>query len=152
MLLQGYPALSLYPTLCCRSADARRARAQHVEEMDGGRFEKLCRDCGLVDRKAVTSTEVDLAFARAKAKGARRLSFERFLDALALLAERKGASLAELAAAVLAARGPCVTGTRRLRKVPRRQGARAHPSQSAPRQECQQASCLCGHASRHRAG
>jgi hypothetical protein len=90
----------------------RAARAQHVEEMDGGRFEKLCRDCGLVDRKAVTSTEVDLAFARAKAKGARRLSFERFLDALALLAERKGASLAELAAAVLAARGPCVTGTR----------------------------------------
>ncbi|KAK9838481.1 hypothetical protein WJX81_002091 [Elliptochloris bilobata] len=85
---------------------------QHVEEMDGGRFEKLCRDCGLVDRKAVTSTEVDLAFARAKAKGARRLTFERFLDALALLAERKGTSLADLAAAVLAARGPCVSGTR----------------------------------------
>ncbi len=137
MLLQGYPALSLYPTLCCRSADARRARAQHVEEMDGGRFEKLCRDCGLVDRKAVTSTEVDLAFARAKAKGARRLSFERFLDALALLAERKGASLAELAAAVLAARGPCVTGTRAdyvkfhddkaRARIPRR----AHPGRSA---------------------
>lgn len=46
------------------------------------------------------------------AQGARRLTFERFLDALALLAERKGASLADLAGAVLAARGPCVSGTR----------------------------------------
>ena len=45
-------------------------------------------------------------------QGARRLTFERFLDALALLAERKGASLADLAGAVLAARGPCVSGTR----------------------------------------
>lgn len=43
-------------------------RAQHVEEMDGGRFDKLCRDCGLMDGKAITSTAVDLAFARAKVK------------------------------------------------------------------------------------
>ena len=43
-------------------------RAQHVEEMDGGRFDKLCRDCGLIDGKAITSTAVDLAFARAKVK------------------------------------------------------------------------------------
>ena len=43
-------------------------RAQHVEEMDGGRFDKLCRDCELVDGKAITSTAVDLAFARAKVK------------------------------------------------------------------------------------
>ena len=43
-------------------------RTQHVEEMDGGRFDKLCRDCGLIDGKAITSTAVDLAFARAKVK------------------------------------------------------------------------------------
>lgn len=43
-------------------------RVQHVEEMDGGRFDKLCRDCVLMDGKAITSTAVDLAFARAKVK------------------------------------------------------------------------------------
>lgn len=39
--------------------------AQHVEEMDGGKFAKLCRDTKLLSR-AFTPTDVDLFFAKAR--------------------------------------------------------------------------------------
>lgn len=47
-----------------------------------------------------------------KTKGARRITFSQFADALALVAAKKGTPLAEVAGAVLAADGPSVSGTR----------------------------------------
>lgn len=57
-------------------------------EMDGAHFVKLCKDTGLIDR-AFTTTNADLIFAKVKAKGDRKILFEAFLDALALVGEIK---------------------------------------------------------------
>ena len=56
--------------------------------LDGTRFAKLCRDCGLLDR-SVTATQVDLIFAKSKPHGARKIAFREFVQALALIAEVK---------------------------------------------------------------
>lgn len=50
--------------------------------------------------------------AQVKTKGARRITFSQFVEALALVAARKGSTLADVAGAVLAADGPSVTGTK----------------------------------------
>lgn len=44
-------------TVCC----------VQVEEMDGAKFAKFCRDTKIVDKK-FTTTDVDLTYAKAKAK------------------------------------------------------------------------------------
>ncbi|BDA41253.1 probable tubulin polymerization-promoting protein family member 3 at C-terminar half [Coccomyxa sp. Obi] len=84
---------------------------QHVEEMEGSKFAKLCRDSKLLS-KAFTASDVDLYFAKVKTKGARRITFSQFVEALALIAAKTGGSLADVASAVLAADGPSVTGTK----------------------------------------
>ena len=73
--------------------------------MDSKQFMKLCKDSGLVDTTS-TSTAVDLAFTKARAKGTRRLSFADFLVALALLAQEKGVSEAEILSKVADCPGP----------------------------------------------
>jgi hypothetical protein len=57
--------------------------------MDGRGFAKLCRDAGLIDGERLSTTQVDLIFAKAKAKGARRIGFDAFVDAIAAVAEKK---------------------------------------------------------------
>lgn len=52
---------------------------------------KLCKDCGLVD-KAFTTTDVDLIFAKVKAKTARKITFQQFVMALREIAKKKKAS------------------------------------------------------------
>lgn len=47
-----------------------------------------------------------------KTKGARRITFSQFVEALALIGAKTGGSLADVASAVLAADGPSVTGTK----------------------------------------
>ncbi|KAK9908613.1 hypothetical protein WJX75_000439 [Coccomyxa subellipsoidea] len=84
---------------------------QHVDEMEGSKFAKLCRDSKLLSR-AFTASDVDLYFAKVKTKGARRITFTQFIDALALLAAKSGSAIADVAKAVLAADGPSVTGTK----------------------------------------
>jgi hypothetical protein len=56
--------------------------------MDNPKFAKLCRDAQLVGR-SLTASDVDLIFAKAKPPGERRLTFEHFKVALALIAEKK---------------------------------------------------------------
>lgn len=50
--------------------------------------------------------------AQVKSKGARRITFTQFVDALALVAAKKGTPLADVAADVLKAEGPAVSGTK----------------------------------------
>ena len=47
-----------------------------------------------------------------KTKGARKINFQQFVDALSLIAAKKGVSLGEAADIVVAANGPCVSGTK----------------------------------------
>eukprot|EP00890_Picochlorum_soloecismus_P001496 jgi/Picsp_1/2347/NSC_05810-R1_p25-alpha family protein len=54
-------------------------------ELDGKQFSKLCRDAGL-SRGPKESVKVDLCFAKARSNKGRKLLFEDFLVALALLA------------------------------------------------------------------
>ncbi|GLC72486.1 hypothetical protein PLESTF_001252800 [Pleodorina starrii] len=84
---------------------------QAVDEMDNAHFAKFCKDCNLLGRD-LTVTDIDLAFARAKPKGSRKLSFEGFVTALAECAERKGMSLEALVRMVLSCEGPVARATK----------------------------------------
>ena len=61
-------------------------REEGESAMDGARFAKLCRDARIVNGKNVNSISVDIVFAKVKAKGMRKIKYEQFVDALALLA------------------------------------------------------------------
>uniref|UniRef100_UPI00398E71ED tubulin polymerization-promoting protein family member 3-like isoform X3 n=1 Tax=Pristiophorus japonicus TaxID=55135 RepID=UPI00398E71ED len=58
-------------------------------EMTGKNWAKLCKDCKIIDGKAVTSTDVDIVFSKVKAKTARIITFEEFKNALAELAPKR---------------------------------------------------------------
>ena len=63
-------------------------------------------------RKRQSKLKGPVSVSQVKTKGARRITFSQFADALALVAAKKGTPLADLAGAVLAADGPSVSGTR----------------------------------------
>lgn len=60
-------------------------------------------------RKGLTA---DGLYVQVKTKGARKIKFAQFVDALGLIAAKNGVSLAEAAQTVLAAEGPSVSGTK----------------------------------------
>lgn len=80
------------------------------QTMDGKTFAKLAKDCKLLD-KALTATDIDLIFAKAKDKSERKITFAQFENALALCAEKKKASADDVKAAVVAVGGPKFAGT-----------------------------------------
>ena len=47
-----------------------------------------------------------------KTKGARKVTFTQFVDALSLIARKRGTSLCQAAQTVVAANGPAVSGTK----------------------------------------
>ena len=53
--------------------------------MEGKQFVKLFKDTGLLDTK-VTTTDIDLIFAKIKTKAARRITFTEFLNGVDLVA------------------------------------------------------------------
>ena len=59
--------------------------------IDGKKFVKLCRDCGIIDA-GFTSVDADIIFANnnVKAKNERKIPYAQFLTALQLIADRKG--------------------------------------------------------------
>ena len=74
---------------------AGRGQKGTPTEMDGPSFSRLCRDGNIIDDK-MTSTSIDIIFARAKEKGKRKVDKEGFLRALALVAAEKGVTFEEL--------------------------------------------------------
>ncbi|NXD74368.1 TPPP2 protein, partial [Eolophus roseicapillus] len=50
--------------------------------MTGKNFSKMCKECGVMDGKAVTSTDVDIVFNKVKAMGARTITFAEFQQAM----------------------------------------------------------------------
>ncbi|NXA55859.1 TPPP2 protein, partial [Nothocercus julius] len=51
-------------------------------DMTGKNFSKMCKECGVMDGKAVTSTDVDIVFNKVKTKGARTITFAQFQQAM----------------------------------------------------------------------
>ena len=80
--------------------------------MDGARFTKLTADCGLAGRgRRLKNTDVDLVFAKVRTRGARVITFEQFVDALAELAQRAALPLVDVARHVLSTEGPVTRAT-----------------------------------------
>ncbi|XP_041036832.1 tubulin polymerization-promoting protein family member 3-like [Carcharodon carcharias] len=65
------------------------------QDMTGKNFAKLCKDCKVIDGKAVTGTDVDIVFTKVKAKAARVITFEEFQQALKELAKKRFKELPE---------------------------------------------------------
>ncbi|ELK07110.1 tubulin polymerization-promoting protein family member 2 [Pteropus alecto] len=58
-------------------------------EMNNKNFSKLCKDCGIMDGKLVTSTDVDIVFSKVKAKNARTITFQQFQEAMKELGQKR---------------------------------------------------------------
>lgn len=86
----------------------------YVPELDSSRFAKLCREGHIISRTCPPAA-ADVAFAKAKAKGKRTLTYSQFQQALALLAPQRYPGVEPLAAlqqvveGVIGAGGPSVT-------------------------------------------
>lgn len=81
------------------------------KEMDGKTFAKLTKDCKLLDKK-LTSTDVDLTFAKIKDKAARKITFAQFQNGVAQMAAKKGVTEADLTATIVSTGGPKFAGTK----------------------------------------
>uniref|UniRef100_A0A8C8ZRY2 Tubulin polymerization promoting protein family member 2 n=1 Tax=Prolemur simus TaxID=1328070 RepID=A0A8C8ZRY2_PROSS len=58
-------------------------------EMNNKNFSKLCKDCGIMDGKTVTSTDVDIVFSKVKVKNARTITFQQFKEAMKELGQKR---------------------------------------------------------------
>ena len=79
--------------------------------MDGKSWAKLCKDTKLIDKK-LTATDVDLIFAKSKAKTDRRITYDQWLTALGHAADKKGCGADAVHATVAASKGPILAGTK----------------------------------------
>jgi len=79
--------------------------------MDGKSFSKCAKDCKLLDKK-LTSTDVDLIFARVKDKSERRITYAQFQNGLAEFAKKKGVDADVVMAKVSESKGPVLSGTK----------------------------------------
>ncbi|KAJ6653000.1 hypothetical protein lerEdw1_010205 [Lerista edwardsae] len=77
--------------------------ATSSNDMSGKNFSKILKECGVMDGRAVTSTDVDIAFSTYKSKGSRSINYLEFLHALKDLSSKrfKGKSSEEALAAVV---------------------------------------------------
>ena len=81
------------------------------KEMDGKTFAKLTKDCGLLDKK-LTTTDVDLTFAKIKDKAARKITFDQFKNGVAHFATKKGVSADDVSKQICSTGGPKFAGTK----------------------------------------
>ncbi|CDI84153.1 hypothetical protein, conserved [Eimeria acervulina] len=93
--------------------DAFNAYTKGADEMDGRTFTKILRDCKILDSK-VTGVDADLIFTKVKAKGAKKITFAEFEEALRLVAAKKGVEVEALHAKLAeeGTQGPILTGTK----------------------------------------
>ncbi|NXJ98522.1 TPPP2 protein, partial [Corythaixoides concolor] len=57
-------------------------RSASGNDMTGKNFSKMCKECGVMDGKAVTSTDIDIVFNKVKTKGACTITFAEFQQAM----------------------------------------------------------------------
>ena len=82
------------------------------DAMDGAKWAKFCRETGLQNRRTLDAVQVDLIFSKVKPRGERKISFEEFKDAVAMVAEMRGRTFADTCALVVSKGGPQSSGTR----------------------------------------
>ncbi|XP_072860594.2 tubulin polymerization-promoting protein family member 2 isoform X2 [Pogona vitticeps] len=58
-------------------------------DMTSKNFSKMMKECGVMDGKLVTSTDVDILFSKVKTKGARNITYPEFLEALKELSVKR---------------------------------------------------------------
>ncbi|XP_061445287.1 tubulin polymerization-promoting protein family member 2-like [Rhineura floridana] len=58
-------------------------------DMTGKNFSKMLKECGVMDGKFVTSTDVDIVFNKVKTKGARNMTFSEFQEAIKELSVKR---------------------------------------------------------------
>lgn len=86
-----------------------------LDELDSGKFAKLCRECGIVDGKIVPPAMADVAFAKVKQQQKRTISYIEFQQALAVLAPLRYAnidvyqSLQSIVESIIRSGGPVCT-------------------------------------------
>ncbi|XP_071252021.1 tubulin polymerization-promoting protein isoform X2 [Salvelinus alpinus] len=59
------------------------------KDMHGKNWSKLCKDCGVIDGKTVTLTDVDIVFTKVKKKSCRTITFDEFKAAVGELASKR---------------------------------------------------------------
>lgn len=59
------------------------------KEMHGKNWSKICKDCGVIDGKNITLTDVDIVFSKVKKKSCRNITYDEFKVALTELARKK---------------------------------------------------------------
>ncbi|XP_022621394.1 tubulin polymerization-promoting protein [Seriola dumerili] len=59
------------------------------KDLHGKNWSKLCKDCGVIDGKSITLTDVDIVFSKVKKKSSRTITFDEFKVALGELARKK---------------------------------------------------------------
>lgn len=84
---------------------------QGRRSMDCKSLVKLCKDCGLIDKKLQTS-DVDLIFAKMVPKGKRRIDCAKFQEMLRAIAAKRGIKACELEELIVEASPPVLTGTK----------------------------------------
>ena len=87
--------------------------------MDGAKWAKFCRETGLQNRRTLDAVQVDLIFSKVKTRGERKISFEEFKDAVAMVAEMRGRTFADTCLLVVSKGGPQSAGTRATRRCSR---------------------------------
>ncbi|KAG2464926.1 NU153 protein, partial [Polypterus senegalus] len=84
-------------------------------ELNGKNWSKLCKDCGIIDGKNITITDVDIVFSKVKNKSGRTITFEQFKEALQELAEKRfkektGEEAVQQVYKMIEGKGPVVSG------------------------------------------
>uniref|UniRef100_A0AAY5EFN8 Tubulin polymerization promoting protein n=1 Tax=Electrophorus electricus TaxID=8005 RepID=A0AAY5EFN8_ELEEL len=54
-------------------------------DLHGKNWSKLCKDCGVIDGKSITLTDVDIVFSKVKNKSSRTITYNQFREALSEL-------------------------------------------------------------------
>jgi len=78
--------------------------------LDGRSFTKLCKGCGLIDKK-FTTNETDIIFSKVVPKGRRRMGLKEFMAALEQVARKKVVNVEDVHDAIAELEGPLFQGT-----------------------------------------
>ncbi|KFR12400.1 Tubulin polymerization-promoting protein family member 2, partial [Opisthocomus hoazin] len=97
-------------------------RSASGNNMTGKNFSKMCRECGVMDGQAVTSTDIDIISHKVKTKGACTIAFAEFQQAMKELCGKrfKGKSPEEALQAaygLIEGKGPGSVGASKATKV-----------------------------------
>lgn len=71
----------------------------------------MAKDCKVINKKC-SNTDIDLIFAKAKERTARKITYAQFVAALEMCAEKRGDSMETLEQTILGAGGPVFSGTK----------------------------------------